>query len=161
MLKVILDLSSYNILSEEKGRKAVEMEIQKMRDQLLANANLLANPTLTKSSAPRRDEPPSGEITDITLIVRQQAMISDLRQKWEAALQKLRRTEVLNDTIRLLENLQTDSALESYDQDTVLSVDSYSSKHHDSMSRRSNLHRDPFEYEDNMDVEFLAKELSM
>ena len=142
---------------EERGRKVVELEIQKMRDQLMANANLLASPSLTTSST-RREETPSGQVTDIALIVRQQAMISELRQKWESAVQRLRRTELLNETVRLLDTLSADSALESYDQETVSSIDGYSLK----LGRQSRGARhDPYENDENMDVEYLAKELSM
>ena len=130
----------------------MELEIQKMRDQLLANANLLADPTITKSSFARREERPTSGITDITLIVRQQEIIADLRKKWEVALQKQRRTELINETARLLDFLHTDSVIESYDQDTIISFE----------SKGSGYRRDPFEDEPlSMDVEYLAKELSL
>lgn len=123
-------------LAKEKNRYlASEQEISQMREQLLANANLLASPALSRTGSMRLTQKnlnqsmligdtngkivtiglDSNEIDEVVLILKQQHVINSLRSKMEQISRENDRLKSIMDANLLVENLDKRIAMKAFD----------------------------------------------
>uniref|UniRef100_A0A915Q6M4 Uncharacterized protein n=1 Tax=Setaria digitata TaxID=48799 RepID=A0A915Q6M4_9BILA len=123
------------LLKERNRCLASEQEISQMREQLLANANLLASPALSRTGSVRINQRnlnqpllitgPNGkiitvggdnnEINEVVLILKQQHIISVLRSKVEQSSRENDRLKSIIDANMLIESLDKRTAMRTFE----------------------------------------------
>uniref|UniRef100_F1KWT5 Myosin-Va n=1 Tax=Ascaris suum TaxID=6253 RepID=F1KWT5_ASCSU len=129
---------------ESEKRMSAEQEISQMRDQLLANANLLASPGLSRIGSMRASQrnlsdlqsashlslagpegqsvslgAASGDLEQVALILKQQQMINDLRTKLEQHQRENDRLKAIMDANSMIESLDKRTSMRAFEVQRV------------------------------------------
>ncbi|VDK73468.1 unnamed protein product [Onchocerca ochengi] len=136
-------------LAKERSRCLTsEREISQMREQLLANANLLASPALSRTGSIRLSQRnlnqpglngigvvEDNEMDEVVLILKQQHVINVLRSKMEQISRENDHLKLVMDTNVLIENLDKRTVMRAFEVQRLQELELAYTKLKDEMER--------------------------